>query len=101
MPRRKRTTIGRQFKSGHSQNKKNSTSNRLLVTPAEVRNCQSPTIISIENEYISPSTKTKKPYSTIYRVAAKIKETILNNNLSNSDRVHVLKKVLTDISLKK
>ena len=94
MPRRKRSAIGRQFKSGNVKNKKNITSNRLLVTPAEVRNHQSPTIILIENdnESVSPSTKTNKPYSTIYRVAAKIKDTILNNNLSKLDRVHVLKK---------
>ena len=103
MPRRKkRPIIGRQFKSGHDKNKKNKTSNRLIVTPSQARNHESPTMISIENENesVSPSPKTKKPYTKIYRISDKIKDAILNNNLSNTDRVHALKKVLTHNDLK-
>ena len=68
MPRRKkRSIIGRRFKSGNDKNKKHTTSNRLVVTPSQACNHESPTMISIENvnESVSLSPKKKTLYKNL------------------------------------
>ena len=37
---------------------------------------------------------TKKSYQTIYQIATKIKDIVLNNDLSQTDRAHILKKII-------